>query len=139
MRKLPIPHMAKKTLIRRSLAASAGAVAAAALLGAGAAQAAPAPTAAPQGAATASSTAFRLPANTWVFMPVNLLGNTKICAKNVGSNTGKLKVESTAFGLGKEYISTIAPSQTKCISRAWLGVPVKLTNVSNTTLIVTGS
>ena len=130
--------MTTHPIVRRSLVAAAGGLAALTLV-AGGAQAAQASSGGKAPAkAAASPTAYVLPTyGSRAIMPTWFFGATHLCAFNYGSSTGRLKVQSTN-GAAPEYFN-VAPFQQNCIDRWWWGVPVWTTNQSYTPLYVSGS
>lgn len=135
--------MSKQSIVRRSLAAAVGGVAALTLIG-GTAQAAESSvgtattTKTAAVTAAASSTSYSLPYyGSSALMPTWWGRGTTVCAYNYGWNYGWLKVQSLT-GAEPEYIG-VEPGQERCIfNRWWWGVPVRTTNVANSPLYVSG-
>jgi hypothetical protein len=125
--------MTTHSTLRRSLLASTSVLAGIALLGTGTAQAAdstkPATKTASVSAAGTTTTLWSYGSN--ALIPTWFWGGTTLCARNIGSSYGAVRVQS-ATGAPPEYISSLAPYQEKCINRWWWGVPVYVTNVSST-------
>ena len=70
--------------------------------------------------------------------PTWFWGPTHLCVTDFSNNDGVAKVQAVIGGAGPEYIQ-VGAFQQNCIDRWWWGNPVRVTNVSDTTLLVTSS
>ncbi|MFS8098986.1 hypothetical protein LFM09_17820 [Lentzea alba] len=87
-------------------------------------------TAPPPGEVTTNSSAVVLLPGHTTTIPTWIFGKTHVCATNLGTGPGVLKVKAQLFWALPEYIHVTKPFERACIDRYWGGVPVDLTNES---------
>jgi hypothetical protein len=88
-------------------------------------------------AASAAGPSYLLRYGDSADFPTWFWGATRLCVDNLGSSYGEAQVQ-TRLGAPPEWIP-VQPGTTRCISRWWGGVPITVTNVSNSPLRATSS